>query len=95
MKKMILALCIISLISSCERSRKGHWTDSDKNKFNNECQKELRSVIDDKSIRKRFCDCTLEKVEDKYDSYNDLDKRGTEEAGEKLGRECATSMIDK
>jgi len=96
MKKMILAVSIIALISSCERSRKGHWTDSDKNAAKKDCKsgaKDLSEMEKGLFDVNKFCDCAVDKIEKEYDNYNKADKMGEDQI-QKFAEMCVMSSMD-
>lgn len=97
MKKLILVFCVITLVASCERSTKGHWTKSDKENARKEIKKGLNtnsvasSMFTEKQIE-QFCDCAIGKLEKKYNSFKDADNSSSSEV-EKVGEECAYELL--
>lgn len=98
MKKLILAISVITLIASCERSKKGHWTKSDKEQAKKDFKSGMKtspiySMLSEKQAND-FCDCVIDKLEQKYESPKSLDKNSmnTKEM-ENLGMECAGTII--
>ncbi len=65
------------------------WSAADIRKFNNLC---LQSVKNDEELADKFCPCVLEKMQKKYSSYEDLDTRGTEAEGKRIGEECRDEL---
>jgi|GEM_PF-3516026 len=68
------------------------WTASDIRTFNRECEKTLedKDLTDDQM--NTICSCLLGKFQDKYSSYDELDRKSTEEEGEAAGRECMSGI---
>lgn len=65
------------------------WTASDIRKMEEKC---LESVDNNQAIADKFCPCVIEKMQRKYSSYEDLDTRGTEEEGRRIGEECKSTI---
>lgn len=65
------------------------WSAADIRKFNQMC---LSSVKNDQDLADKFCPCVLEKMQKKYSSYEDLDTRGTEAEGKRIGEECRDEL---
>jgi peptidoglycan hydrolase CwlO-like protein len=94
MKKKILAVCLvlvsICILSSCGPSSvKGKWTDSDKQTLRAELQKQDWSKLGDN--KNKFIDCYMSKVEQKYNSINELAK--DTEGNTKISTECANQFL--
>lgn len=65
------------------------WSKADIRLMNEKC---LESLDNDEEKARLFCPCMLEKVQRKFSSYNDLDSRGTEAEGRRMGEECKTAI---
>lgn len=61
------------------------WSAADIRKMNQEC---LKSVDNNEEVANAFCPCVIEKLQKKYSSYDDLNTRGTEAEGKRIGEEC-------
>jgi hypothetical protein len=79
MKKMIFSVLIILLLASCG-SKKGSWTDEDKKKASDHIKKSEGSLEFLGTSKQEFIDCYLEKVEKKYDNFDEstADSKGTD-----------------
>ena len=44
------------------------------------------------TVAKNYCSCVLEQAMKKYKNYADLDRRGTEEEGRKMGMSCISEL---
>jgi hypothetical protein len=75
-----------------DRDRDSKWTSGDISDFNRECKKSLDGKgLSDKQMDE-VCECLLEKFEGKYDTYAEMDRKGTYEEGKQAGEECMKSM---
>ena len=73
-------------------NRSSKWTSGDVSDFNRECRKSLDGKgLSDKQMDE-VCDCLLGKFEGKYDTYAEMDRKGTYEEGKQAGEECMKSM---
>jgi hypothetical protein len=82
MKKLLIAFTILAAISSCERSTKGHWTESDKSKALKDCKsgaKDLSELEKEMIDVDKFCNCAVEKLEKEYDNFSKADKMGDDQ----------------
>lgn len=78
--KSIFFITILSLsILSCG-SKKGSWTEEDKKKASDYIKKAEGSLEFLGTSKQEFIDCYLEKVEKKYDNFDEStsDSRGTD-----------------
>ena len=68
------------------------WSAADVSTFNRECEKTLKGkdLTDDQ--KDEICSCLLGKFQDKYSSYDELDRKGTEEEGKAAGEACMTGI---
>ena len=76
-------------LSSCNGSKKGAWSDADKQKFHAEMEKvDLSSLGDNKT---KWTDCYLKKAEANYSSFADadMDKDGCK----KMALECSNEIL--
>jgi len=91
MRKALFVILGLVLITACESSKKGAWSQADKDLANAEIAKiegELDALGENKQA---FIDCYLEKVEDNYSSFAEAD---ADMAGcEALSMECATEVF--
>lgn len=79
MKKLFFALIIISLITSCQRSRKGHWTKSDREKACEDCMDrqdlepsfDLQNVEMNKYNKRERCEKWVNDLEVDYNNYKE------------------------
>ena len=89
MKKLLIISGIVLFFSSC-KSDSG-WTDAQKDKLRKTCTDGMEGKIDMKTATK-YCDCVTEQAVKKYKSYEDLDKKGTEEEGKQMGMNCIGTL---
>lgn len=86
-----------ALLISCETSKKGKWTSSEKEKARKEIEKGLKeagsseTIFMNADIKKRFLDCSIEKLEKKYSSFAEADN--DVEGCKQIGAECALSVV--
>ncbi|MAO32632.1 MAG: hypothetical protein CL824_03915 [Crocinitomicaceae bacterium] len=80
MKKGLLTIGVFAFLAigmvSCESSKKGAWTDSDKEA----ARDEIKGDITDKAVQ----DCIISSLEKEYDSYYDANSDESEKNTEKL-----------
>lgn len=89
MKKLLLLAMIAVCFTQCN-SDKG-WTASEKEKTMKTCMDGMEGKLDN-TVAKNYCGCVLEQAMKKYKNYADLDKRGTEEEGRKMGMSCISEL---
>jgi hypothetical protein len=70
MKKVFISLLIVAAFAftACN----GGWTSAEKDNFMNSCTGGLKGVIED-DIAKKYCECSLEKLEKKYPTAKEAD----------------------
>ena len=68
------------------------WSAADVSTFNRECEKTLKGkdLTDDQ--KNEVCSCLLGKFQDKYSTYDELDRKGTEEEGKAAGEACMVGI---
>ncbi len=91
MKKLIVISFAALFLAACGGSKKGAWSDEDKEKFQSKCKDELGKIMGENT--NKLCDCMLEKVEDEFETYDEADKGMNNEAGTKIAEECATQVM--
>jgi hypothetical protein len=69
------------------------WSSADVSTFNRECEKTLKGkdLTDDQ--KDEVCSCLLGKFQDKYSTYDELDRKGTEEEGKALAESHSKGAI--
>ena len=79
MKKIIFITTLSLSIFSCG-SKKGSWTEEDKKKASEYIKKSEGSLEFLGTSKQEFIDCYLEKVEKKYDNFDEstADSKGTD-----------------
>ena len=79
MKKIIFITTLSLSIFSCG-SKKGSWTEEDKKKASDHIKKSEGSLEFLGTSKQEFIDCYLEKVEKKYDNFDEstADSKGTD-----------------
>jgi hypothetical protein len=65
------------------------WAEKDRSKFLADC---MTGFEKDQGTGKKICSCVLGKIENKYSSLEEADRRGGEAEGKKMGMECAEEM---
>ena len=91
MKKLIVMSLAALFLASCGGSKKGAWSDDDKEKFQTKCKEELGSIAGDNS--KKVCDCLTSKAEQEFENYDEADKGMDSDAGKKIGVECMSELF--
>lgn len=89
MRQISLMLIAAMVMASCNNS--AGWTTEQKEKSRKTCIDEVAGKFDD-SIVKKYCDCFVEKMIQKYPSYAEADKKGTQEEGMKMGEACIAEL---
>lgn len=102
LKSILVAFCAMCLVTSCQKSVKGKWTDADKAAFSKEFSKEIEKTVKaDVSFKsfnvteseiKIMSDCSLSKIEAAYTPEEAGNTQKKSEV-EKLGAECATVTL--
>ena len=101
LKSIVVAFFAMCLVSSCQKSVKGKWTDADKAAFSKEFKTELsKTVKADKDLKvfnvseaeiATMSDCSLAKIEAAYTPDEASKQKG--EAIEKIGEDCAVGVL--
>ncbi len=101
-KILFFSLISILLLNSCEQSKIGFWTQSDKEACVADA---LRAIKDDENFKliktfvkfndKEFGVCICEKLEDKYESFAEADSKAENEMSEEQMKEFFTSCLGK
>ena len=89
MKKLLCIALIAIFFTQC-KSDQG-WTASEKEKTIKTCMEGMEGKLNS-TVAKNYCSCVLEQAMKKYKNYADLDKRGTEEEGRKMGMSCISEL---
>jgi hypothetical protein len=89
MKQISIVLFVTILIAACNNS--SGWSSADKDKAAKACMDQVQGKIDD-ATAKKYCSCVLDKMMQKYPTYAQADKQGTEEEGMKIGQACAMEL---
>ncbi len=90
MKKLIVISFAALFLASCGGSKKGAWSDEDKEKFQSKCKSEFGTNAGDDS--KKLCDCLTSKVEQEYENFDEADKAMNTDAGAKIGLDCMSEL---
>jgi hypothetical protein len=101
-KILFLSVILTCILSSCEQSKKGAWTKTDKEKCQSELMKgmkktkeyaELKTMfkIEDDQFSKCFCD----KIEGRYESFWVYDLKNNMETKKKEATELFLSCMGK
>ncbi len=92
MKKLIFILSAITFFIACNDNKTGGimgggWSASDKEKWMNDCTPGLVSSMSE-DVAKKYCNCVLEQLEKKYSNYKEMNRKGSYEEGQALGKNC-------
>jgi hypothetical protein len=69
----------------------GGWSSKDKRSWMKMCADPLKDNMgDDRATN--YCECVLEKIQDKYSSFQKANTQGTEEEGMEMGKECIREL---
>ncbi len=98
MKKFLIVFSAAMLLFACgEKSKKGAWTEKDKEKANSEIKKVEKDLdlLGDK--KQAYIDCYLEKIENSYDNFlaADSDEKGCEKLAIECGEEIFQEMMQE
>jgi hypothetical protein len=85
MKKILVIVGIALFFAGCNNS--SGWSAADRQKGTKLCMDEVAGKADD-ATTKKYCNCFLEKMMQKYKTYAEADKNGTEADGTKMGEIC-------
>lgn len=92
MKKIIYSTLIFAaVLTSCGGSKKGAWSESDKEKFNAEIEKASSSLDAFGDQKQEFIDCYLNKVEANFDNF--AEANSDVEGCSKYAQECAGEIM--
>lgn len=88
-KILLLAVLLFGLISSCNQSKKGAWSEADIEKFH----KEVDGVDlgDYNDIKEEWIACYLSKAQANYSSFTEAD--GDSEGCKKMAKECMEEVL--
>ena len=89
MKQVLFVLIAVMTLAACNNS--SGWTSAQKDEAAKSCMKEVEGKVDD-ATAKKYCSCVVEKMMQKYPTYAEANKNGTEEDGMKIGQACAAEM---
>ncbi|MDX1903440.1 MAG: hypothetical protein SFU27_04720 [Thermonemataceae bacterium] len=104
MRKLSILFFALLIFAACKSSKKGAWVDSDKKEFSKSCEAEIQKLKDSPNgktvaamvgnldeFAKKSCDCSLQKLEQAYESPKDAQK---DNAGiTKIGQECGKDVM--
>lgn len=88
MKQLLLVLITVMTLAACNN---GGWSAAEKEKSTKACMNGIEGKVDE-ATAKRYCDCFVEKMMQKYPTYAQADKNGTFEEGIKIGQACAGEL---
>ncbi|HBW85811.1 MAG TPA: hypothetical protein DEF82_03440 [Crocinitomicaceae bacterium] len=92
MKKLIVMSLAALFLVSCGGSKKGAWSDEDKEKARKEMEKGIRESGVDPKIMKEWIDCAIKKFEENYENFEEADNASDQE-GEKIVSDCMASLM--
>ena len=91
-KILILMLLISTILTSCNTSRKGKWSTSDRTKFYKEMKKVSRSIDNlDEENKTKFIDLYFKKCQNNFSSFAEADE--DEDGCEKLAIESSEEIL--
>lgn len=68
----------------------GSWSASDERLWMSQCRQETQQL--DAGTQTSYCSCVLEKLKGKFSGMDDLNRRGTEQMGINLGKQCLSEL---
>lgn len=89
MKKIILIAAILIALGSCKMILKGaakYWTKKQIKEFVANCEEHSSKLLGAERAKK-YCDCAVETVAEKYHNYEDVKKAGIIEVL-KIAKDC-------
>ncbi|MBI5857213.1 MAG: hypothetical protein HZB42_06150 [Sphingobacteriales bacterium] len=72
-------------------NNKNGWSDAEQRRSMRECLDEVKDDLGEEKGT-AYCECALLKAMKKYSSYDEAEKSGTDEEGERIGKECAKEL---
>ena len=79
-------------LASCGGSKKGAWSDEDKEKARQEIEKGMKENGGDPKELKEFIDCAIKKLEENYENFEEADNANEQET-EKIISDCVGSLM--
>jgi len=97
MKKLIVMSLAALFLASCGGSKKGAWSDEDKEKARQEMEKGIRETGirengGDPKEMKELIDCAIKKCEENYENFEEVDNASEQEAA-KILSDCMASLM--
>ena len=97
---LLLFMFSTIILTSCNGSKKGKWSEADKKKFYSEARKELIiDYIDGKNDKSDFAEemeeCVFKKCEETYSSYDEMYKEKGNKKFTKICDKCVSDIFDK
>jgi hypothetical protein len=91
MKKVLMMVAAVAFLVACNGSKKGAWSDEDKQKAKDEVKKAEASldVLGDK--KQAYVDCYLDKIEDNYENFDAANK--DQKGCEKHAMDCVQDIF--
>jgi len=92
MKKLFFLALAVAILGSCMVSKKGKWTNSEKEKARKELSKvdaEIRETLGEQTDD--FFDCYMEKIMNNYANFKEANEDF--EGCENLALECAEAVL--
>ena len=74
-----------------DNNNSGSWSSADKRSWMKMCADPLKENMGDDRATD-YCECVLEKIQDKYSSFQKANTQGTEEEGMEMGKECIREL---
>lgn len=72
----------------------GGWSSSEKRQWSKMCVDPLVESLGETKAEK-YCDCVLDKIMEKYPSFEKMNRLGSEEAGMELGKELGMACMSE
>ena len=70
---------------------RGSWSSADKRSWMRMCADPLKENMgEDRATT--YCECVLEKIQEKYSTFQKANTQGTEAEGREMGQECITEL---
>jgi len=69
----------------------GSWSSSDKRQWMKVCSDQVVENMG-KTRATNYCECVLQKIQEKYSTFREANTQGTEEEGMEMGGECIREL---
>jgi hypothetical protein len=70
------------------------WSDTDKEKWTQQCFQSLSKQSWNEKAKQNYCDCVRQKLEQRYANFDEMNMNGTYEEGVEYGKQCSSALTD-